>query len=221
MTDKRRLRTALEQLDNNEKFDFVADGADWKLFVKDVEVCALSAQQKTYICRTGANALEELKLALRYLLLTPSEPRNLDAATAEIIMGWTREADQPGCECLTYRSGNGAVHHVAKSPENGCKSHTVWTPSRNLQHTQDLFEKVFPCVDGRFLAITNIGANFQAVPKQPGVIEVTDLVKGRTVITFRNAARTETFEVVDEQSVPPAGACIAALKQIGINVVYN
>jgi hypothetical protein len=235
--DKQVLRTALNSLESGANFEIVSDKDDsWIIRIEDNNVARITSAQRDYVLRhklgyddadtdtkvsMDARTLEELKTAIRYLLIMPSISSNLDASTAEIIMGWSRHEDQLGCGCHTYKSANGQIHHVAKEPNHGCKSHQVWSPSTNFSATQDLFEKPFPCFDGRYLAITNVQTNFQTKAFPPGqsvIVTNKDIIQARTVISFRNTARSESFDIVDEKCVPPAAVCIAALKQVGLDI---
>jgi len=239
MSRRRRFEIAIDALNDGADFS-IARGADehWAIVVNGVTVATITQAQRDYIVRgqqigpndtltaesANKDTQNELSLAIRYLMITPSTLTNVDAAVAELVMGWARSEDQPNCGCLTYHSANNErTFFIPQNRDAGCQTHEIWSPSTNLTATQELYEKPFACLDGRFLAVRSV--NIQgtaALPRQaagqPIKFGLNNMVSGRTTITFSNAGRTEQFDVVDEVHLPPVAVCTAILKQMGLNV---
>jgi hypothetical protein len=239
MAERKELSCALRKLDDpTSQFEIVSGGGGsaWILQVAGVDIAPLTEEKRNWILapkqdldglgtrltdEIDARVRENVKLAVRSLLCTPSVPENLDSSTAEIIMGWSRVGEPAACGCLTYEAANGDTHHIARDSAVGCTAHETWSPSTKLKATQDLFEKPFLCLDGRYLCIENLNTDLHSkAPVSGGPIEITaeNTVACRANVTFRNTARSEKFTVSYDGFIPPAAVCIAALSQIGINV---
>lgn len=210
------------------------DSSDlWLLTIDGIDVITMPSVRKDYLLRKATSEKKlheqplvrsEVEAALRNLLVTPTDLTNTNSVVAELVMGWKRLNDCPDCGCLTYKSGGeNNERYVAKDRQQGCANHETWSPLEHLPHTHELFEKTFFCKDGRYLAVTDIDCdlNFKHNPGGPLTIDKTNVVAAKTTIKFRNAGRTEYFEIVDDLHYPPAAVCIAILKLIGLNVVSN
>ena len=234
MINRKLLRESVERLDSGGAFAFRIQAETWTLLVAEEPVTELSNEQLDYLIRNAPDYCQldevgqmslahlvrpEVRQALVHMLVTPSILTNLDAATAEIIMGWTRIADQDPCGCLTYVSANGTNIYVLKDRAIQCAIHTIWSPSTNLTAAQELFEKTFYCSDGRHLAATNIrSSGTTRISNSSPAISVENAISGLSIIGFRNASRTESFEISDDINIPPAAICVAALRLAGVNV---
>lgn len=240
MIDRKCLQDALLKLGDPETpFSLTARKGDpgWQLKIDNIDTAVLNEERKDWILQPGlkyasadptqqaemiAQMRERAKTAIRYLLVMPSVPDNLDAATAESIMGWYKEDNTPSCGCFTYRTANGGTRLVPSNPAIGCSFHEIWSPTTNLAATQDLLEKPFLCIDGRNLAIESYKFDGTAEkPNEDHEITNQNIKSCRSEITFRNTARTDTFMVTYERLIPPAAVCLAALKEIGIVDIRN
>lgn len=229
--NKEVLKTALTHLEDpavSFQISASVDRPGWRLVVKNVEICVLSESEKNAIMaplvgyqkaeldtkkamtvQTLQNVRSFINRLLEQISSTSIRESNaLDCLVAEKIMGWNLLPDYFSCGCACYVSSIGEKHFVSRMAGRPCIVHQNWAPSTNLQDVQSfLMEKLFSDAKGNQFAITNVNSNYH---RDRGV---------RTVVTFRNAARSEnSVETADEQLMPPAAVCLIALRKAGVDI---
>lgn len=217
--NKAILKNALATIEGNSNASIEIFGSDkngWSLLIDGIAIAEISKFQKDQL--VGAdfeqnakhqNSIrlkkrEEIALFIQRLILTPTIPRNIDAAMAELIMDWER-VEGLACHCHHYVSKERESKFVAWNPFDGCKKHEIWSPSLNLEDNRALLNKPFHCRDGRRLIIL-------------GQKEAPKDAAHRTETLFRDLTTSKNFEIVDEECEIPTAICVSALRQIGVNV---